>query len=116
MSNFDRKFNSFEMAYGKPSSDDDSDSVSSSASDESSKQRKHPFIQFLVGPWSGLSYNYEKIALFIVIAKNEEECCDLLQRKHGGNRDDIMDAIEEAQTFRLEDPDQTSRIVKSILA
>ena len=74
---------------------------------------RHPYTLFAVRPWS--SHCFEYGGMIFVIARDEEECCDILHQRYGGNRFEIECRVRYADTLWLASSNMTSGIWQTIL-
>ena len=76
-------------------------------------EERHPHTLFSVDPWS--SHNIEYGGKILVIARNEEECCDILYQEYGGHRSEIECRVRYADTLWLASSNMSSGIWQKIL-
>lgn len=74
---------------------------------------RHPHTLFSVDPWS--SHCIEYGGKILVIARDAEECCDILHQRYGGNRFEIECRVRYADTLWLASSNMTSGIWQTIL-
>jgi hypothetical protein len=53
--------------------------------------------------------------MIFVIARDEEECCNILHQRYGGHRSEIESRVRYADTLWLASSNMTSRIWQTIL-
>jgi hypothetical protein len=74
---------------------------------------RHPHTLFSVDPWS--SHCIEYGGKILVIARDAEECCDILHQRYGGSRHEIEVRVSYAYTLWLASSNMTSGIWQTIL-
>jgi len=72
-------------------------------------EERHPFTLYSVKPWSSLGY-LEYGGIIQVLARSDEECCDILKREKGGCRFEIEHRVRNAQKLWLASSDLRSGI------
>ena len=77
-----------------------------------SKER-HPHTLFSVDPWS--SHCLEYGGKILVVARTEEECCDILYQEYGGHRSEIECRVRYSDTLWLASSNMSSGIWQKIL-
>ena len=74
---------------------------------------RHPHTLFSVDPWS--SHCLEYGGKILVVARTEEECCDILYQEYGGHRSEIECRVRYADTLWLASSNMSSGIWQKIL-
>ena len=74
----------------------------------------HPYFLYTVRPWPS-AHCLEYGGIYLVIAKSEEECCDILKEKCGGRRSEIECNVRYGDGLRLASSSHTSGIWMKIL-
>ena len=74
---------------------------------------RHPHTLFSVDPWS--SHCIEYGGKILVIARDAEECCDILHQRYGGSRHEIEVRVSYADTLWLASSNMASGIWQTIL-
>jgi hypothetical protein len=112
-----------------PSADDNSDDSSESSTDSDynsyscgyqdspiiCNDARHPFFLYVVSPWRSGNFCLEYGGKILVIARNQEECCEILEKAYGGNLRDIQSEVRYADGWRLANPNLSSGICSKIL-
>lgn len=96
-----------------PSEQDDAYYDSSTTPQPNCDEERHPYTLFAVRPWS--SHCFEYGGMIFVIARDEEECCDILHQRYGGHRSEIESRVRYADTLWLASSNMTSGIWQTIL-
>lgn len=89
------------------------DSDDASQTSEHDDVERHPYILFSVSPWS--SHCVEYGGKILVIARDAEECCDILHQRYGGSRYEIEVRMSYADTLLLAGSNMSSGIWQTIL-
>ena len=76
-------------------------------------EERHPHTLFSVDPWS--SHCLEYGGKILVVARTEEECCDILYQEYGGHRSEIECRVRYADTLWLASSNMSSGIWQKIL-